>query len=1043
MSSKAKGGITKGKSHAEGGMPMVVKSTGQKVELEGGEGVINKKNMADTQKHEFEGKMLTKCEIASEINSDGGNGVEIDCDGIVGKKYKHQDGGRLAEVGDVKINEVTRFVSNQMMKLRPTESQLTETMKWLSNNNYSNTGKMNERDGSFYIGVYIDKSEDKFVKLVEYLNSKSIKYGWLDDIEFKVGEEVGFDVPYFESFLEYRGKIISDKGSHLQIKYYEPLYDKMNITDVEYDRVYRLSKFAKGGEVIFTDVFDAKPRSYKIWETRKSKNTNENSFGAFAHRYNDRYKGDYYLYRLSQYDEDFYSHIPLKEGEILARVETDNMIGGEMPLVKININNGRVYFMSDENNPNSDEDNKNPKFNRASADVIYLSLDESTKDYEKFGYDKHSRYTYAEGGDVKMDIMSDGSFNYGLLNEKYLKSLSNEKRLSLLTNLSESGYIIPYKRFILMSNQEALNHVEQVITEQRDNQIPIYDYMYSDNFSDSVERDYELANQNYILYKYEVDKWFDGENPQQFLDEGYLNDWQFTNDIRQDYIKIAESPRVVYYVIPYILDENNPKDDGFMDYIAIHKPSQRWGFFETDYDFNPLQIEKENGVLSFTDFETNYAKGGEVSKEYMVFNYTDNIYASNQTFNSVAEANKFIKDFRKRFEAQGYYRDNRRNKISPEHIDLEVIDETFSPYGFAKGGQISDESEIIVKAILSKKPKYKVFFNTSTRCVNIGGVGYCNSEIPRAFNVKMDWVKIKNAFNRASKEPQRTIREVEKLSNGQIKVNKKYYLEYDYVNEYAEGGSVIGIQDPYELENQGNRYLESQGIDAKKFGVVHYDGFGKNSKLLKDVKGKDDEGNLNPLWMYERTPETKSMTKGFQRGKKIYAEGGDIDGFDETYNRFADNIREAFGQPRKNNIVRLESDFGFKKSELPQLRTKDKGLFVKMLVSKYGANVVTQDINVKAKLLKPIQSEINLKQVEVIARVSKGKMNPNKPITISKDGYIIDGHHRWYYARQNDLDISVLQINLDANKVIDEIWQSGLAEKEDIDSVRKKVGGKI
>ena len=91
----AKGGITEGKSHAEGGIPMEVSSTGQKVELEGGEGVINKKNMADTKKHEFEGKMLTKCEIASEINSDGGNGVDIDCDGITGKKYKHEDGGLI------------------------------------------------------------------------------------------------------------------------------------------------------------------------------------------------------------------------------------------------------------------------------------------------------------------------------------------------------------------------------------------------------------------------------------------------------------------------------------------------------------------------------------------------------------------------------------------------------------------------------------------------------------------------------------------------------------------------------------------------------------------------------------------------------------------------------------------------------------------------------------------------------------------------------------------------------------------------------------
>jgi hypothetical protein len=89
----AKGGITKGKSHKEGGIPMVVKSTGQKVELEGGEGVINKRNMASEKTYEFEGKELTICEITSEINSANGNGVEINCDDIIGKKYKYQDGG--------------------------------------------------------------------------------------------------------------------------------------------------------------------------------------------------------------------------------------------------------------------------------------------------------------------------------------------------------------------------------------------------------------------------------------------------------------------------------------------------------------------------------------------------------------------------------------------------------------------------------------------------------------------------------------------------------------------------------------------------------------------------------------------------------------------------------------------------------------------------------------------------------------------------------------------------------------------------------------
>ena len=93
----AKGGITKGKSHKEGGIPMVVKSTGQKVELEGGEGVINKRNMADTKKHKFDGKELTKCEVVSEINEDYGNGVKIDCDDIVGRKYKYKKGGRISD----------------------------------------------------------------------------------------------------------------------------------------------------------------------------------------------------------------------------------------------------------------------------------------------------------------------------------------------------------------------------------------------------------------------------------------------------------------------------------------------------------------------------------------------------------------------------------------------------------------------------------------------------------------------------------------------------------------------------------------------------------------------------------------------------------------------------------------------------------------------------------------------------------------------------------------------------------------------------------
>ncbi len=74
----AKGGLAYGNSHDNGGIPLVVKSTGQNIEIEGGEGVINKRSMQMTKKLDFQGKKLTPCEIISKINEMGG-GVKFKC----------------------------------------------------------------------------------------------------------------------------------------------------------------------------------------------------------------------------------------------------------------------------------------------------------------------------------------------------------------------------------------------------------------------------------------------------------------------------------------------------------------------------------------------------------------------------------------------------------------------------------------------------------------------------------------------------------------------------------------------------------------------------------------------------------------------------------------------------------------------------------------------------------------------------------------------------------------------------------------------------
>lgn len=66
------GGMLVGKRHSEGGIKAVNKSTGQPLEMEGGEVVITRNAVSDTKKREFNGKMMTNREILSEINQSGG-----------------------------------------------------------------------------------------------------------------------------------------------------------------------------------------------------------------------------------------------------------------------------------------------------------------------------------------------------------------------------------------------------------------------------------------------------------------------------------------------------------------------------------------------------------------------------------------------------------------------------------------------------------------------------------------------------------------------------------------------------------------------------------------------------------------------------------------------------------------------------------------------------------------------------------------------------------------------------------------------------------
>lgn len=84
----ARGGVVKGNSHAQGGVPLTVRSTGQQVELEGEEGVINRRSMLSNDVLTLKG---TPREIASALNSYKGYGVSFS--GVPASRVMFERGG--------------------------------------------------------------------------------------------------------------------------------------------------------------------------------------------------------------------------------------------------------------------------------------------------------------------------------------------------------------------------------------------------------------------------------------------------------------------------------------------------------------------------------------------------------------------------------------------------------------------------------------------------------------------------------------------------------------------------------------------------------------------------------------------------------------------------------------------------------------------------------------------------------------------------------------------------------------------------------------
>jgi hypothetical protein len=133
--------------------------------------------------------------------------------------------------------------------------------------------------------------------------------------------------------------------------------------------------------------------------------------------------------------------------------------------------------------------------------------------------------------------------------------------------------------------------------------------------------------------------------------------------------------------------------------------------------------------------------------------------------------------------------------------------------------------------------------------------------------------------------------------------------------------------------------------------------------------------------------------------------------------RFSTYIQEKIEIPVKKNL-------GFKRKEMPQIEAKNISKFLDFLKSE---DISFIEKSVDSRTLRPTQGQFNRAKIQgMIDSIDTKKQHP---IMVSKDGYVIDGHHRWLAHYNLNRKIPVIEIDLNINDALDKMHDSPLSIK--------------
>lgn len=128
----------------------------------------------------------------------------------------------------------------------------------------------------------------------------------------------------------------------------------------------------------------------------------------------------------------------------------------------------------------------------------------------------------------------------------------------------------------------------------------------------------------------------------------------------------------------------------------------------------------------------------------------------------------------------------------------------------------------------------------------------------------------------------------------------------------------------------------------------------------------------------------------------------------------------------------MKGNLGYKREEMPQLDAEHLAEFI----AHFGKKKVSfKKVVRKLNQLKPAQSELNDDKVISTANAMEQGGIKNRVLVISRDNYLMDGHHFWAAALETDSDheVTCFRINLKGKDLISRAKKMKLTRRKDLE----------